>query len=369
MISAELVKETARKIGFDLVGITGAKPLSSLAPLLEERIKQGKQPEFVSPDIEERLNPKVFFPEAQSIIMVALNYYHTALNEDKESGKLSRSAWGVDYHRVLGSMLEELARQLEEYEPAFRYKIFVDTGPLVERELARLAGLGWIGKNAALITPEYGSWVFLGGMAVNLLLEEDSPLDKDCGNCRRCIDACPAGALEDAYSVNPGCCLSYVSQKKGFLTPAERELLQERLYGCDTCQEVCPINHKLAKETSVEGLKPLSHLSMTLAETAAMDNKQFKGLYGPTAAGWRGKTNLKRNAIIAMGNRADPRAIPILKASLVDPSPVVRGHAAWALGKLAGDEAGVKQALKEALARETDDRVKEEIAMVLNKLQ
>lgn len=369
MISAELVKETAKKVGFDLVGITSANPLSTLAPLLQERQRQGKEPEFVSSDIEDRIDPKRFFPEVKSIIMVALNYYHNTFNGEHGECNFSRSAWGVDYHRMMRGMLEQMGQTLKQIEPALTYKSFVDTGPLVERELARRAGLGWIGKNASLITPEFGSWVFLGGMAINFELEEDSPVDKDCGNCRKCIDACPAGALEEAYCVNPSRCLSYVSQRKGYLTAEERELLQNRLYGCDTCQEVCPINVKLAKDTTHKDLKPLNHLSMSLAEIASMDNSQFKARLATTAAAWRGKTNLKRNAIIALANSGDPRMAPILKSCLDDPSPVIRGYAAWALGKLPGDRAEVLQVLENALAGETDAQVKEEIAMVLDKLQ
>lgn len=368
MISAELVKETAKRIGFDLVGITNAEPLSSLAPLLQERRRQGKEPEFVSQNIEERLDPKKFFPEAKSIIMVALNYYNTAFKTGLEGSNLSRTAWGVDYHRVMGNKLEQLGEALKGFEPILNYKSFVDTGPLVERELARRAGLGWIGKNASLITPEFGSWVVLGGMAVNLVLEEDNPLDKDCGQCGQCIEACPSGALEEDYYVNPGRCLSYISQKKGYLTASERELLGNRLYGCDTCQEVCPINRKVAKDTVVNDLKTLSHLAMSLAEVATMDNKQFKAMFGQTAAAWRGKTNLKRNAIIAMANSGNPKAVSTLKDTLTDPSPVVRGHAAWALGILGADQIEVIQTLQEALATETDEQVKREITTALNKL-
>ncbi len=366
MLSADLVKKKARETGFHLVGITNAEPMRELITLLEEQELQGKKPEFVSGNIEERLEPKLFFPEAKSIVMTAVNYYHSASSNEKNfRSKLSRSAWGLDYHQVMGRMLEQLGQSLQELEPELQYKIFVDTGPLVERELARRAGLGWIGKNAALITPQFGSWVFLGGIAVNLELEKDKPINGSCGSCQQCIEACPAGALEDAYCVNPNRCLSYVTQKKGYLTAKERELLKDRLYGCDTCQEVCPINIKLAKNTTVNALKPLSHAAMSLAEAAGMGNKQFKALLGPTAAAWRGKTNIKRNAVIALGNCGDPQVVPILKKALGDPSPIVRGYAAWALGQVAGRQAEVIKALKQVLSSETNPRVKQEIVGVL----
>jgi epoxyqueuosine reductase len=362
MLSADLVKKKAIETGFDLVGITDAKPMRELTTLLEERQLQGKEPEFVSDSIEKRLEPKFFFPKAKSIVMTAVNYYYSAACNESFRSKLSRSAWGLDYHRVMGGMLEQLGQSLQELEPELQYKTFVDTGPLVERELARRAGLGWIGKNAALITPQFGSWVFLGGMAVNLEFEEDKPLDRSCGNCRQCIEACPAGALEDAYCVNPNRCLSYVSQKKGYLTAKERELLKDRLYGCDTCQQVCPINMELAKNTTVNALKPLRHSAMSLAEAAGMGNKQFKALLGSTAAAWRGKTN------IALGNSGDLQTVPFLKKALGDPSPIIRGHAVWALGRMAGRQTEVIKVLMQALDNETDPQVKQEIAGVLKNI-
>lgn len=365
MLTKETVKAMARKTGFDLVGITGAAPLLSLVPVLEERQRRGREPEFVSGTIEERITPKLFFPEAKSVIMTALNYYNPAIREKPLHGKLSRSTWGRDYHRVMGEMLERLGQSLTQLEPGFKYKAFVDTGPLVERELARRAGLGWIGKNCALITPEFGSWVFLGGMAVNVELPPDSPLNQSCGSCRRCLDACPSGALEAAHCVNPRRCLSYISQKKGYLGLEERKLLQGRLYGCDTCQEVCPVNHKVAQETGNAAFRPLPHVYLSLAEIVTMDNKQFKEWLGPTAAAWRGKTNLKRNAVIALGNGGDPEAIPLLLAALKDPSPIIRGHAAWALGSFAGNEAGTGTALQEALKKETDPMAKRELLNAL----
>lgn len=362
MLNAETVKTVAREIGFGSVGITGARPMWELAELLQERQAKGLVPAFVSSNLEERLDPGRLMPEAKSVVMVALNYYHPH-HSQKSSGGLSRSTFGLDYHQVMRQMLEELGQRLQGIDPNMHYFSFVDTGPLLERELARRAGLGWIGKNASLITPSSGSWVFLGGMLVNIELEEDQPLDKNCGSCQECLKACPAGALEEAYQVNPHRCLSYITQKKGYLTGEERELLDYRVYGCDTCQEVCPINQKTAKATAHQAFKGWEPEVLTLEKLATISNREFCRLFGQSSLAWRGKTNVKRNAVIALGNSRDEEAIPILKEAIKDPSPVVRGHAAWALGRF--NHPAVKTILQNALQVETDPQVKRELQSAL----
>lgn len=362
MLNAEMVKSIAKEIGFDLVGITGAEPMWELTELLQERQAKGLVPAFVSGTMEERLDPRRLMPEAESVVMVALNYYNSN-HSQKSSGGLSRSTFGLDYHQVMRQMLAELGQRLQRIEPDLRYFPFVDTGPLLERELARRAGLGWIGKNSGLITPTFGSWVFLGGMLLNIELAEDRPLDKNCGSCQECLKACPAGALEEAYQVNPHRCLSYLTQKKGYLTGGERELLGYRTYGCDTCQEVCPVNQKATKVTAHRAFKDWEWDALTLGKLATISNQEFRRLLGQSSLAWRGKTNLKRNAVIALGNSGNEEAIPILKEAIKDPSPVVRGHAAWALSRF--NDPQVKTVLQEALQVEADPQVKRELQSAL----
>lgn len=366
MLDAALVKKIAKEIGFDLVGITGARPMTELAALLEERRKTGLWPPFVSAQVEERLDPGRLLPGAQAVIMVALNYYYPLAGPAAELG-LSRSTLGTDYHLVLGAMLEKLGQKLQEIEPGLRYRKFVDTGPLLERELARRAGLGWIGKNTNLLTPSFGSWVFLGGLVVNRELEEDRPLPRDCGDCTRCLEACPAGALEGPYRLNPHRCLSYLTQKKGFLTGEERERLGGRVYGCDTCQAACPVNAKGARVTQHEAFQPRWPQDLSLADLALLDNATFRRLFGQSTLAWRGKTNLKRNAVIALGLRGERDALPVLAQALQDASPVVRGQAAWALGRLTAPEA--PDLLERALAGEKDPRVVQELQRALAALK
>lgn len=362
MLNADKVKSIAREIGFDLVGITGAQPMWELAELLQERQAKGLMPAFVSGNPEERLDPGRLMPGAKSVVMVALNYYNPKHSQQSSAG-LSRSTFGLDYHRVMRQMLEELGTRLKRIEPDLRYFIFVDNGPLLERELARQAGLGWIGKHTNLITPSFGSWVFLGGMLLNLELDEDRPLEKSCGSCRECVQACPAGALEEAYQVNPHRCLSYLTQKKGYLTGEERKLLGYRTYGCDTCQEVCPVNQTAARVTAHQAFKNWEHDKLTLGKLATISNQEFRGLLGQSSLAWRGKTNLKRNAVIALGNSRNEEAIPILQEAIKDPSPVVRGHAVWALSRF--NHPAVKTILQNALQVETDLQVKRELQSAL----
>lgn len=366
MLDAGLVKKTAGEIGFDLVGITAARPMWELAELLEERQARGLVPAFVSGNVAARLDPGLLLPGAKSVVMTAINYYNP-LTEQAAALGLSRSTFGTDYHLVLGAMLEELGQRLQRMDPGLRYYQFVDTGPLLERELARRAGLGWFGKNASLITPEYGSWVFLGGLLVNRELEEDRPLQKDCAHCTACLKACPSGALEEPYLVNPHRCLSYLTQKKGFLTGAEREQLGGRVYGCDACQAACPVNQKTAQATKHRDFRPDWPEDLSLAQLALMDNRTFRRLFGQSALAWRGKSNLKRNAVLALGRRQDEDAVPVLAQALRDPAPVVRAHAAWALSRMA--QPGVKALLTETLARERDPRVAAELQAALRQVK
>lgn len=367
MLSADLVKKAAFKSGFDLAGITQARPLTSLEELFRKRRENNLESLFIKATLEERLDPGLFLPGAKSIIMVGLSYYAGAPKKgDHLQGFFSRSAWGRDYHWVLGERLSRLGQLLSEFDPGLVYRTFVDTGPLPERELARRAGLGWMGKNTSLINEVYGSWIFLGGMVINRELETDSPLEADCGECDRCLKACPAGALERPYLVNPHRCLSYLTQKKGFLSPDERVLLGNRLYGCDTCQEVCPKNANV-KRTCLPDFSPGGEEKLSLEELLLLTGKDFKNRFGHSAGAWRGKTNLQRNAIIALGNSGHPSGVFSLIPLLDQGSPVLRGHAAWALGRLGGLRA--EKALNSAIEKEKEEKVRREIRSAINTIR
>jgi epoxyqueuosine reductase len=237
----------------------------------------------------------------------------------------------------------------------------VDTGALADRAVAERAGIGWVGKNCAVITPEWGSWVYLGEMITNIPFPSDKISTDQCGDCTLCIDACPTGALVGPGQLNSSRCISFVTQTKGVLDDELMRKIGNRLYGCDTCQVVCPKNkglnwtHQPELQPDPEKAKPL------LIPLLSMSNKEFKEQYGSSASSWRGKKPIQRNAIIALGNFKDRSAVLVLSDLLKqDPRPEIRATAAWALGRIGGEEAG--EALHEAQLSEQEAIVLEELA-------
>lgn len=242
------IKEQALRIGFAKVGIVRAEALPSERGRLQEWLDRGYQGEmkWMGRDPETRADPRLLFPEASSVIVVALNYYTPHEHSgDPEAGKVSRYAWGDDYHDVVGSKLRALLGWIEEQVPDAAGKVCVDIQPLMDKAWAVRAGLGWIGKHTNLITHEFGSWVFIGELLLNLELEYDTDQVEDhCGSCTLCIDACPTGAISEPYVVNSNKCISYatIELRAPEMPPAIAESLEGWVYGCDICQDVCPWN-------------------------------------------------------------------------------------------------------------------------------
>lgn len=407
------LKEFARSIGVEIVGVADASPFMHLERVLRERERDGHRSPFEEQDIELRCDPGRVMPGTRSIIAVAVPYA-TPLGaipskqeqepdpgkkepgrggeelRGKLKGRISMSAWGKDYHVVVRDILRRLGDFLAQNAPrAVRLASFVDTGPLVDRAIAQRAGTGWYGKNCSIFTQRYGSWVFLGEILTDLELEPDTPSTgpgspvpatggRDehggygCGECDICLRACPTGALDprSPYVTNANICLSYITQMRGFVPRDMRPKMGFRLYGCDTCQEVCPRNKRVAP-AGLAAFRPRSwdDVAPDLLDVLAVSNSRFKEAYGLTAAGWRGRTILQRNAVIALGNLMDDHAvdlaIPVLEACLDDPRPVIRGHAAWSLGVIGG--ARGRRSLEERYRREGDARVRDEIVAALDK--
>ena len=353
----------AREIGIDLMGITGAEAFPAARQTLADRRRQGLYAPFAPRDLGRACDPALSLPGARSIIAVGLGYYQGKLSPPPgHRGKLARIAWGEDYHRVVGAKLTLLQDFLQREVPGSRNLAFVDTGPLLDKEVARRAGLGWFGKNTLLLT-RLGSWVVLGGILTTIELPPTSPQGKDCGACDLCLRACPTGALLAPGVLDPDRCLSCLTQQKGFFPLELRRALGLRLYGCDTCQEVCPHNRH-APVTSEPAFFPRGQEHRPqLAELLVMNNREFKGAFGASAAGWRGRTVLQRNALLAVGNLGEPDFLPLLKNCLQDSRPIIRGHGAWALGRLGGRRA--REALERALAGEGDPQVQREIRLAL----
>ncbi len=363
----------ASELGIDKIGCTTADPFLELKERLLEHRSKGHESGFEEPDIDKRVHPELSFDAPRSIISIAVAYPSKLKDAPRSEpgayrGILSRSAWGLDYHTVLRERLARLEQWLRHRVDGLRVESMVDTGTLVDRAVAERAGIGWSGKNCAVITPEWGSWVYLGEMITNIPFPSDQPVTEDCGDCTLCIDACPTGALVGPGQLNASRCVSFVTQTKGFVEDEFKEKIGNRLYGCDTCQIVCPKNrgkhwsHHEELQPDPEIVKPL------LRPLLFLSNKEFKAKFGHSAAAWRGKKPIQRNAIIALGHFKDRQAVPDLsQLMLEDVRPEIRGTAAWALGKIGGGDA--LAALERALASEQDDRAIHEISNALHQLR
>lgn len=306
------IKDISKRIGMDIVAFTDSSPLDVKAIILEKR-KSGKYTEFEEKDIEKRINPKLTMEDCKSIIVIGVSYNTGFKPENiyKLNGQISMSSWGTDYHRVLKTKIESLIEKLKE-EIDFEYKYFVDTGPLVDRELARRAGLGFFGKNCSIINKEYGSLIFLGYILTDIYIAPDSPIEEDCGDCDICLRSCPTSALENQYNLNPKKCISYLTQTKEIISEDLRKKMSTKIYGCDTCQKVCPKNKAVKLSTYNDFIPFDTGGVIDLEKLLFMSNREFKRDFGSMAGSWRGKNILKRNAIIAIGNMKDQKNIPLL---------------------------------------------------------
>jgi epoxyqueuosine reductase len=260
-ILSRRIKERAFHLGFDKVGVVRAEPLTRERERLEEWLGRGFQGEmrWMEREPEKRTDPRALLPGARSVVVVALNYFtpHRHAN-DGATGKVSRYSWGDDYHDVVGGKLKELLAWIKEEWPAAEGKVCVDIQPVMDKAWAARAGLGWIGKHTNLITREYGSWVFLGELLLNLELEyETEPAEDHCGSCTLCIDACPTGAIAEPYVVDSTKCISYATiELRDERIPEDvARNLEGWLYGCDICQDVCPWN-RFERPTSEPRFEP-----------------------------------------------------------------------------------------------------------------
>jgi epoxyqueuosine reductase len=357
--------EYSKTIGIDKIGFASADVFTELKERLRRQQELGYQSGFEEPDIEKRTNPSLLLSGAKSIIAIALAYPSKMKNaphstKEERRGIFCRASWGKDYHHILRERLQKLEQFILEKVPNAQLKSMVDTGELADRAVAERAGIGWSGKNCSIITPEFGSYVYLGEMITNIPFPPDIPMEDRCGTCNKCIEVCPTGALVQGGQLNAQRCIAFLTQTKGFLADEFRDKIGNRLYGCDTCQTVCPENKgkdfhlhpemEPDPEIAKPKLKPLLHIS----------NREFKEKFGYIAGSWRGKKPIQRNAILALAHYKDKTAIPdLLKLLNEDSRPVIRGTAAWALGKIG--EKSVISFLEEAKQVEKDEEVLKEI--------
>lgn len=308
------IKRWARELGFVSVGFTTSEPIDSLAPLLQARIDQGVATPFESKEIKRRIDPQAVWQECKTVVALAYPLPSTFPPQAGE-GVIARSAVGEDYHRVIYRKINQLIDTMVDNAWPGSPRFQVDTGPLVERAFALRAGIGWIGRNQHLIIPECGSFVALALLLLDQEIIPDDPLPSgQCGNCQKCVQACPAQIIgREPFAANK--CVSYLTQSKEVLTPEESLGLGLRIFGCDTCQEVCPHNQKWLgeEESSIDPAAcPSSALTqyrrgVDLLETLNLTKGEFLQRYKATAAGWRGKGVLQRNAFLASRNVRDAR--------------------------------------------------------------
>jgi len=413
MLNTRAIKEYAYSLGFDSVQITTAEAFPDTERVIKERIAQGLMdglPWFTTERTEVSCHPDVLLPNAQSIIALALCYLTEQPEEEQQEGpprgRISRYAWGDDYHDIIKSKLQQFADWLREYAcdeigETLEARLFIDTGRMVDRAVAQRAGLGWYGKNTNILTKGWGSWVFLAEIVTNLSLTPDEPLKANCGSCEICLHACPTKALPNPYELDNTRCISFLTiELRGSIPLELRPLIGNLIFGCDICQEVCPVN-KLAERrlgmqertetqnipiTSIQRrstaygtnatsaklnlhphdeFRPRSTVgsSPELIPLLSLTEEQFRERFRRSPIKRTKRRGLLRNVCVALGNIGDPQAVSALIGALHDEEALIRGHAAWALGRIGGEQA--LGALHKALEIEQDREVHKEIQCAL----
>ena len=364
----KLVKDYALEIGFDLVGIASADPFEADKRVTLQRLRDGLMdglPWFNQSRVERGSDPQQLLPGARSIISVALSYHLPSDGAPHSlEGRVARYAWGDDYHKVMKKRLKLYVRGISDrLGREIKARWYVDDGPMLDRAAARRAGVGWFGKNTNILTSTHGSWVFLGQVVTDLDLKPDLELKKNCGACTLCLQACPTGALPAPYVIDNQRCISHQTIENRGDIPAEiRPLMSDWVFGCDICQDVCPVNVK-ALYTREQAFKKKRFTTLQLLEMLEMTDDEFHQRFSGSPLKRAKLVGLKRNACVALGNSADPSAIPALTRALSEDEPLIRRHAAWALGRSGGPEA--RTALRRSLATETDTPTRQEIKSAL----
>jgi epoxyqueuosine reductase len=376
------IEAQARRLGFQLVGVAPPDPPPHLE-VYESWLEAGRHGEMAYLATERarqrRADPRLILPECRSILVLGMRYPtplpHDRLNSGVQGGlrgRVAAYAWGDDYHNVFAERLQALMAFIEaEIGAPTPNRCYTDTGPLLERELAQHAGLGWIGKNTCLIDPQHGSFFLLAEILLGIDLEPDQPFTFDrCGSCTRCLQACPTACILPDRTIDSRRCISYLTiELKGPIPSDLRPLIGDWVFGCDICQQVCPWNLRFAQlqdQQSDPAFSPLSDLPCPdLAKALSLIPQAFNRKFKNSPLKRAKRQGYLRNAAVALGNLGDPAASPALaQAILSDPEPLVRGHAAWALGRIGGVVASTT--LSRAFQNEEDAYVLEEIQQVLH---
>lgn len=299
-ISNQIVIEKAKELGFDLVGFASADVLDKETEKLREWLARGYQAsmDYMERNFEKRFDVKNILPNAKSVISLAMNYYtnHQHKNENG-SGKVSRYAWGKDYHLIIWDKLELLEEELKKIDSEFDCLAYVDTGPVMDKAWAVRSGIGWLGKHTNVITKEIGSWIFLATVITNYGFNYNEPIADFCGSCRACLDACPTKAIVDEYIVDANKCISFLTiENKGGISAVFKNQFDNWLFGCDICQDVCPWNKKFSELTSQKDFAPKQNKEIALEEVIEMTGDEFKSRFETSPIKRAKLTGLKRNA-------------------------------------------------------------------------
>lgn len=367
------VREIAHVSGLAVASITSAEPFEGLETLLRNRIKAGRLNGFDWYDDERARvssDPGALLPWARSIVSVGIPYWSPtpAMPEDGiPRGRISRYAWGNDYHKVLKKRLKAFHGALkEEFGIEFEARYLADTARIVDRAVAARSGLGWYGKNACIIVPGHGSWVMLGEMPVDLLLQPDAPLNRNCGRCSICIDRCPTGAIVAPYEIDAPRCLSFQTiEQRGAIPREIRPSLGNWVFGCDVCQDVCPYTG--AAETMADPDFSPPHIDRAYPDLRwllGIGEPEYRAFFRGTAVLRAKRSGLVRNAAVALGNTGQAEDEAVLAAAMAGhDEPMVRSHAAWALGRYGTAEG--RTALERTIVREPDEDTRQDMVTTL----
>jgi epoxyqueuosine reductase len=369
------VKTLALEQGLSVSAVTSAAAFPELFPILRDRIDAGHLAGldwFTTGRAAASCDPKTLMTDALSILSVGIAYWgHDDGKPDDgvPRGRISRYARGTDYHQILPERMRALHAAIEKMvgHPVDS-RFLTDHARIVDRAVAARAGLGWYGKNACIIVPGHGSWVMLGELLLDLDLEPDQPIDKDCGRCGICLDGCPTGAIVAPYTIHTPSCISFQTiEQRGAIPRDLRQRLGDWVFGCDVCQEVCPYTRAAAEDSDRAFLpRGVEHAYPSLPGLLAMSNWTFRDRYRNTAMLRAKRSGLARNAAVALGNVGTEDDVRhLIPAMLGHDVALVRGHAAWALGKIGGGQA--KRALRLAWRREREPESRNEIGLAIEK--
>ena len=357
------IKARALKLGFDAFGITSAVARPDLRDKLAAAVAQGwyGDMDWMGETADRRASPQALWDEARSVIMLGVNYGPDsdplASLTQRDRGTISVYARNDDYHELIKGRLKEIAILLERRSGA-RVKVFVDTAPVMEKPLAEAAGLGWQGKHTVLVSREHGSWLFLGAIFTTAELPLDIPHEESCGTCQRCLEVCPTNAFPAPFQLDARRCLSYLNiEHKGPIPHEFRAAMGNRIYGCDDCLAVCPWN-KFASASREARLMARDELNApALSDLVTLDEAGFRALFSRSPIKRIGHARFLRNVLIAIGNSGDTQLLPLARARLSDPEPLVRGAAVWAVRRLVPAHEARRLAL-DFLPRESDTSVR-----------